>query len=401
MRAETMKAYALLLATGWASSAFAAAAPAPTATAVASISVTNPLPAERKAETIAVARAELVGLAPSADLEGLVVTDAAGRPVLSQLVDLDGDEKPDELVFQTDLAGRQNKIFRLRAGTRTSPAVGDFKVYGRFVRERYDDFAWENDLVAHRVYGPALETAVKEPLVSSGIDTWVKRVPRLIVNSWYLTGDYHRDLGEGADFYGVGKSRGCGGVGIWAGGVLNVSRNFVSSRVLAEGPIRLVFELRYAPFDAGPGVRVAETKRITLDAGTPWNRIESTFAGNGATKIWAGVGIAKHPGGVPAVDPGSSSLRVWEPLKGQKGDDNGSLGCAVVLAPGAPIEEHGETLDYLVVTPVGPGGKLDYRMGTSWDRGGRIRDAAGWGREVQAQAARLAAPVKVVLGPPK
>ena len=51
---------------------------------------------------------------------------------------------------------------------------------GRFVRERNDDFAWENDLVAHRVYGPALETAKKEPLVSSGIDVWVKRTHRFM-----------------------------------------------------------------------------------------------------------------------------------------------------------------------------------------------------------------------------
>ena len=101
-------------------------------------------------------------------------------------------------------------------------------VYGRFVRERFDDFVWENDLVAHRMYGPALETAAKEPLVSSGIDTWVKRAHRLVVNDWFMTGDYHRDQGEGADFYGVGKSRGCGGLGLWAGGKLNVSKNFVS-----------------------------------------------------------------------------------------------------------------------------------------------------------------------------
>ena len=31
-------------------------------------------------------------------------------------------------------------------------------VYGRFVRERHDDFTWENDLVAHRMYGTDLET---------------------------------------------------------------------------------------------------------------------------------------------------------------------------------------------------------------------------------------------------
>lgn len=33
-----------------------------------------------------------------------------------------------------------------------------FKAYGRFNRERFDDFAWGNDKIAHRTYGKALET---------------------------------------------------------------------------------------------------------------------------------------------------------------------------------------------------------------------------------------------------
>jgi hypothetical protein len=406
MRAAMLWISTVTLALGWAPAAnaagwftpAAAVAPAPS-DAAALVSVTNPGAAARTKETVSIARAELARVAPTADFKTLGVIDAAGKPVLSQLVDVDGDEEPDELVFQTDLAASQTKTFKLRAGARSPAALGDFRVYGRFVRERYDDFVWENDVVAHRVYGPALETSVKEPLVSSGVDTWVKRVHRLVVNDWYLTGDYHRDTGEGADFYGVGKSRGCGGLGVWSGGKLAVSRNFTSSRVLANGPIRLVFELRYAPWDAGGGVRVSEVKRVTLDAGTPWNRVESTFTASGPGKLAAGIGIAKHAGSVLAVDAGSSSMRVWEPLKGAKGDDNGSLGCAVVLAAGSPLEEHHGDLDYLVVTPMPVSGKVVYYMGSSWDRSSSIRDAAAWGHEVQALAARAAAPVKVAVSP--
>ena len=50
------------------------------------------------------------------------------------------------------------------------------------VPERKDDFVWENDKVAYRVYGPALQ-AMGE--ITSGIDVWSKRVPDLIVNAWY------------------------------------------------------------------------------------------------------------------------------------------------------------------------------------------------------------------------
>jgi hypothetical protein len=403
LRGETIGALAATFVMGWVSPAAAAGGsgkadtPAAKSAVVASVAVENPVGSERKHETVAVDRKELAQLAPAADFKALVVTDAKGALVLSQLVDSDGDEEPDQLVFQTDLKPNENKSFKLRAGPRTPAARADYKVYGRFVRERLDDFAWENDLVAHRVYGAALESAKREPLVSSGIDVWVKRTHRLLVNDWFMTGDYHRDQGEGADFYAVGKSRGCGGLGLWSNGKLALSRNFTGSRVLASGPIRLVFELTYAPWEIAPGQRVGETKRITLDAGSQWNHVESTFTPTGPGKLLAGIGIAKHPGNAMALDAASSSLRVWEPLKGEKGDDNGNLGCAVVLRPGAPLEEHPDDLQYLVVTPVPASGKLAYEMGTAWDKGGAIRDAAAWGREVQAQAARAGAPATVSL----
>ena len=312
--------------------------------------------------------------------------------MLSQLVDTDGDESPDEIVFQTDLGANESKTFKLRVGQRRPASRTEFKVYGRFVRERHDDFAWENDVVAHRVYGPDLETWKKKPLTSSGVDTWSKRVSRLVINDWYMTDDYHADHGEGADFYTVGESRGCGGLGIWAGGKLRVSKNFVSSRVLANGPIRLVFELDYAPWEVA-GSRVAETRRVTLDAGTHFNRFESRFSGQqGALPV--GLGIAKHAGSAIQVDTRSGWMRTWEPLDGGK---SGHLGCAVVLPPTSSAEEqHGES-DYLLVTAAPPSGVLVYYVGSAWDRAGRILDAAAWTREVQSLSSRLAAPVQVDL----
>ena len=144
-----------------------------------------------------------------------------------------------------------------------------------------------------------------------------------------MTDDYHRDNGDGGDFYSVKKSRGCGGVAIWAGDKPFVSRNFATSRVLTQRPLRLVFELGYAPFEAGAGVKVTETKRITLDAGKNFNRVASTFKVEGGTPALAvGVGIGKKPGADLKSD--KHWIRTWEPLN----DGNGTAGCAVVLAPG-------------------------------------------------------------------
>ncbi len=369
----------------------------PHATTVATILVSNPTQATRRSETVVIRRDAIEKLVPAFEFKKALIVDEVGRSVLSQVVDNNGDGTLDEILFQTDLAGSDKKTFKLRLGERHLASPAEYKAYGRFVRERHDDFAWENDLVAHRMYGPDLETTPKEPLISSGVDTWSKRVPKLVVNEWYMTDDYHQDSGEGADFYSVGKSRGCGGLGIWSNGKLATSKNFTTSRVLANGPIRLVFELTYAPWELAKGLRVSETKRVVLDAGSQFNSFESTFAVSGKVGLTAGLGIAKHAGSAVQFDAASASMRVWEPLRGAKGEDNGNLGCAIVVPSGAKLEEHHNELDYLATTAVPASGKLMYYVGSAWDRAGRVRDAAAWAAEVQALAARTAAAVVVTL----
>ena len=63
-------------------------------------------------------------------------------------------------------------------------------------------------------------------------------------------------------------------------GALAVSKNFRSSRVLASGPLRVVFELTYPEWEK-PGLKVTEVKRVTLDAGSHFNRFESFYATEG------------------------------------------------------------------------------------------------------------------------
>ncbi len=356
---------------------------------VAAITIENPLDRPRQAATISIAIADLEKL--WLDPYKAVVAESGGKELLTQLVDLNGDEAPDELVFQLDLGARESKKLALRFGQRKPFRREDFKVYGRFVRERQDDFAWENDRIARRAYGPKLETYAREPLTSSGLDVWVKRTPRLVINDWYMTADYHEDHGEGGDFYSVGKTRGCGGAGVWSGGKLHASRNFVSSRVLANGPIRLVFELEYAAWDAG-GAKVSEVKRVTLDAGQDFQRMESTFSGSGAP-LTLGIGIAKHAGGSAEYEKQAGLLRSWEPFK----DDRGNLGCAVVVPPGSSAEYQTTDSDFLLIARAPGTGPLVYYTGSAWDRAGRAGNQAAWADSVSAFSRELAAPVKVSL----
>jgi unsaturated rhamnogalacturonyl hydrolase len=344
---------------------------------------------------VEVAASALAGRVEAADLSRLAVTDGrSGHEVLSQAVDEDGDGAFDRLVFQADFAPGEAREFRLERAETRKPGREDYRVYGRFVRERQDDFAWENDRVAFRIYGPALETFAKEPLTSSTVDAWCKRTRRLVLNDWYLVDDYHRDHGEGGDFYSAGRSRGCGGSGLMVDGALAVSKNFRSSRVLASGPLRVVFEVSYPEWET-PGLKVTEVKRVTLDAGSHFNRFESLYTTDGDV-TWA-AGIREAKGVVPRVDRERGVVRTWEHLTNY--GDNGWLGCGLVVEPAAIVDVREEAGNQLVVARTPKGRPATWHAGSGWDRGGDFPDVAAWDRYLDAFAARLRSPLVVEVLP--
>jgi len=355
--------------------------------------VTNPTDAARPMETVEVAAAALAGSVAPGDLSRVAVTDGrTGHEVLSQAVDEDGNGTFDRLVFQSDFAPGEAREFRLQRGEARKPRLADYRVYGRFVRERHDDFAWENDRVAFRLYGQALETFEKEPLTSSTVDAWSKRTRRLVLNDWYLVDDYHRDHGEGGDFYPAGRTRGCGGSGLVVDGALAVSKNFRTSRVLAPGPIRLVFEVVYPEWEKA-GVKATEVKRVTLDAGSHFNRLESFYTVEGDGPVTWAAGIRKAEGVVPRVDRERGIIRTWEHQT--RYAEDGWLGCGLVVDPAAVVEAREEGGSQLVVARTPRGQPAVWYAGSGWDRSGDFPDVAAWDRHLDAFAARLRSPMKV------
>jgi len=357
--------------------------------------VRNALDAGRPSETVEVTAAALAGRVEAKDLGRLAVTDPrTGHEVLAQAVDEDGDDAFDRLVFQAGFTPGETREFVLSVAEPRKSRREDYRVYARFVRERQDDFAWENDRVAFRIYGPALETFAKEPLTSSTVDAWCKRTRRLVLNDWYLVDDYHRDHGEGGDFYSAGRSRGCGGSGLMVDGALAVSKNFRSSRVLASGPLRVVFEVSYPEWEK-PGLKVTEVKRVTLDAGSHFNRFESFYTAEGDVTWAAGIRMAK--GVVPRVDRELGVVRTWEHLTNY--GDNGWLGCGLVLAPAAIVDVREEAGNQLVVARTPTGQPATWYAGSGWDRSGDFHDVTAWDRYIDAFAARLRSPLAVEVLP--
>ena len=368
----------------------AAALAAATAPASGSLTVkaVNKLDVARPSQTIELGVQDLAGLGEK-DLRKVHVADAAGKALLCQAVDNDGDTNPDQLIFQADFAPRETKTFKVTTGPVRVYKKEDFKAYGRFNRERFDDFVWENDRTAHRMYGKALETWQKEPLTSSTVDAWMKRTPRLVVNEWYMVDNYHADTGEGADFYSAGPSRGVGGNGLWANGKLAVSKNFVQSRVLAQGPIRVLFELTYEPFDAA-GTSVTEVKRVRLDAGQSLNRFESHYKAAGP--LTTAIGIKKADVASKELSAAGGWLATWEPIK--KGAE-GHMGGAVIVDPKLYQEQVEDDRNLLLVTKVPESGVAAYWAGTGWDRSGHFADFAAWKTYVDLFAQGARSPIEV------
>ncbi|HVU31865.1 MAG TPA: DUF4861 family protein [Opitutaceae bacterium] len=370
------------------------------------VTATNRLSIARPAETVSIPWADVTRGLPHALSQHLTVKDAAGHALPFQVTGIvtNGIIAHSELLFQHDFApGESTATFTVeRTPNRITPPFPT-KVFARYVPERLDDFAWENDRIAHRTYGPALaapdiDHRGKEVLVTSGIDVWCKRVAYPVVDRWYNQGDYHRDQGEGMDMYHVGDTRGCGGTGVWDGHRLYVGGNYETWRVIANGPIRAIFELTYGTWDGG-GVMISEVKRFTVDAGHNLDRIESTFLFAGNKPVTIGIGIRKNSAGAGeelasllTTNAAQRWISQWEVQK-----KNGSLGEAVII-PGPECAGVAEDADNrLILATVKSGEPMRYLVGAGWTGSGQFSTRQDWDAYVAAQAACANSPLEITI----
>lgn len=172
------------------------------------------------------------------------------------------------------------------------------KVFGRYVPERKDDFAWENEYAAFRMYGPALRP--ENP--SNGVDLWLKASSELVVDSFYyrehvLGLPYHINYGKGLDCYKVGHTAGAGGLVVITRGQTYVGGAYDRWEVLKQTPTKLVFRLEYDSLEVD-GRWLKETITITAEAGKILNKAEVVLTGDEQTEfdspLYIGGGIYMH-----------------------------------------------------------------------------------------------------------
>ena len=353
----------------------------------------NPLSIERHDEVIAVPWTTVSSMLTGSSAKRLKVTDAGGREMLSQVIDNDGDGKSDELLFLADFWPREKKTFYIQADSslvKVSPRVA--------IRhdDPRDDIAWESDRIAFRIYGEGLKKT-SSAMSSNGIDVWPKSVHALVIEKWYGKGPdaYHIDTGEGADFFDVGETLGAGGTAIWKNDTIYRADNFKSWKIIANGPVRAIFELRYDPWSGG-GITVTEVKRVTIDAGQNLYRAESFFRSANTQQIPYATGLVKRPGmrGTESREKSWAWLSGWGPVAPKNGG-HGELGTAVLiqrdrLRDWKEIDDH-----YLAIGTAQSGAPATHYIGAGWTASGDFPTPQSWWAYLDEFADRLARPIKV------
>ncbi len=260
--------------------------------------------------------------------------------------------------------------------------------YGRFVPEREDDFTWENDKVAFRIYGPS--SGGKGPV--SGVDPWFKKVDYAIVDKWYAEHfagqSYHKDNGEGHDIYHVGPSRGVGGTAIWVDGVAYPAAMFKSHEVLRSGGDVVEFTVQYE-WDTPLGA-VAESKTISLALGSQLYQVNSVFTLDGEpASLPIAIGLATHDEAAEVFSNlDSGRISTWEVM-----DDNG-VGTGVLMAPELTQDiihtasEEKDASHIWLITATDENGALSFSAGFAWQAAGEIDSIDQWNAYLDSAASR-------------
>ena len=187
---------------------------------------------------------------------GIVITDADGQEISSQIT-YDG-----KIIFQAGVPAKGKSVYYAQKGTPQKYAP---KVKGRLFTERQDEFGWENDKVAYRIYGHG---------GAVGYDLFNKNTTDLMLDYWYASEQdqkmryvisdlgkrgykdladqvynaycYHINHGKGMDCYTVGPTLGGGANALLAtDGSLIMPQCYKSYKILDQGPLRFTVELTY------------------------------------------------------------------------------------------------------------------------------------------------------------
>ena len=231
---------------------------------------------------------------------------------------------------------------------------------------RKGDIAWENDRMAFRMYSGQVKHKV-----SSGIDYWAKRVDYPILARWYEKeasgGSYHKDDGEGFDFYNVGKNRGVGGIGVWTADGLLVPDPYESFEIDYSTPDSLSFTVSY-PAIVTKDDSIVLTETISIKLGSYFYKAAVTASSASGKDLVIAAGLTTF--GNPQISKNEEhcSLSIIEEIEGV----NASIGTVIVADKSAFRGFASQGSDELVLLSLPAGSSAEFFAGAAWSRDGRF-----------------------------
>ena len=236
----------------------------------------------------------------------------------------------------------------------------------RFIKERKEDIAWENDKAAFRIYSREVKDKV-----SSGVDFWTKHVDYPVIEKWYERNakgeNYHTDRGEGYDFYAVGRNRGVGGTGIMSSGGLVVSEPYANYRIYSDTPDLVDFTLSYQPYEVD-GRMIYEKKRIRMVLGAYFYEVTSTVETSDGKPAVLAVGLTDFGAAKLEQNAEKGILALTEEIS----EKDGSIGGAVVADPKCVKGFADSGKDRLILLNVNSGEPVTYYVGAGWSKDTRF-----------------------------
>lgn len=383
------------------------------------VTITNPLAMERSGEMVEVPMAEVSAKLNLADTAQVVVLDAENQQVPYQIT---YDEK---LIFPATVAANAATTYTIQAGT---PIDVELKACGRQYPERMDDMAWENDLVAFRAYGPALQARgergfgydlftkynTTEPVLETFYQNELNKDVRARMAELQKTDpkaaaelgrsiSYHIDHGYGMDCYAVGPTLGAGVAALMVGDTILYPWCYSTQEVLDNGPLRFTVKLEFTPLTVKGDTSVIETRVITLDAGSHLNRTAVSYT-NLQETLPITTGIVLHePDGAVVADAANGYITYVDPTTGP-GNGKILMGAAfpatvkeakTVLFPAEEKKQRNNADGHvLAISDYEPGSEYVYYWGFAWDKAD-IKSPKAWNQYMAEFAQKVRKPLEV------
>jgi len=331
------------------------------------ITIQNNSDLERKEVVVAIKWKTILERYPQIDTANFVVVNSLTNKQVPYQLEHKGLPDVQNLLLQVSVKSKATLLLFIQKG---KPNVFKTKTYARYIPERLDDFAWENDRIAFRAYGKALEGTRDD---AYGLDVWVKRTDNMVINERYKVGEYHVDHGNGLDYYKVGFTLGAGSMAPYVKDSVRYSGNYHRWKLLDKGILRSTFQLEYDTWDAG-GIKVKCTKTISLDAGSQLNRIENVYTYEDNKPLPVVVGLAKRPEtGILSLNEQQGIMGYWEPAHGA----DGTTGVGAILT--TPVKNMLVKNNQLVaISEVINNEAIVYYAGAVWDKAGKITNSVQW-----------------------